>query len=148
MKYYDYKKAIDLIEKHKDEISSASLGMHEDWFWTAQTIWENGEPKRQFPDNPKAVYDEYCKAIKSGVSLFSDEIHRFDPCLVGGIYGSAYATPTLQLEFKDGSDKMIPCFWQEGDDMPLGEKVEKMVAFTSGCLSGPVQENITPLSNV
>ena len=47
MKNYNFKKAKELIENSKDCIISASLGMHEDWFWTAETIWENGKYTRE-----------------------------------------------------------------------------------------------------
>ena len=78
MKEYDFDKAKAIIEKNKENVKSASLGINEDWFWTAETIWENGEYK-----NNKTT--------------------------IGGIGGSSWATPTLQLLFKDGSEKMIEC---------------------------------------
>lgn len=40
-KYYDNKIIRDFIEKNKDEIEEVSVGMAEDWGWTASTIWEN-----------------------------------------------------------------------------------------------------------
>ena len=43
MKKYDFKKAHDFIEAEKEVLAEATLGMHEDWFWTAETVWENGE---------------------------------------------------------------------------------------------------------
>jgi hypothetical protein len=62
-----------------------------------------------------------------------------------------WATPTLQLEFTDGSDKMIACFQTEegAKEESFEEKVTR-IAFRQasflGVLSGPVQDNITPLS--
>ena len=43
MKKYDYKKAYNYIESHKEEISKVWLGIHEDWFWTCETVWKNGK---------------------------------------------------------------------------------------------------------
>lgn len=113
MKYYDYKKAREIIDR-QENLSSACLGMHEDWFWTAAAIWENGAYTKKFTDN------------------FNGEI-----C---GINGSKWATPTLQLVFKDGTDKMIEVSTGENDCS--GD----IWNWANGALSGPVQERITPLS--
>lgn len=79
MKKYDFKKAKALIKKHKDTLKEAALGMHEDWFWTAETIWTNGKYTRKLPDS------------------------------IAGITGSNWATPTLELVFQDGTRKMVEC---------------------------------------
>ena len=140
MKKYNFKKAKELIEKYKDTLESASLGMHEDWFWTAETIYENGEYKRELPDNADEIYKSFTKAREEGMSLLSEEVKPFrDSILIAGIYSSYWATPTLQLEFKDGTDKMIPCH-DDGEtdgESPLGEL---------GVLSASVQDGITPLT--
>jgi len=81
MKNYNFNKAKQLIAENLENLESASLGMHEDWFWTAETVWENGEYKNELNDETT----------------------------IGGIGGSSWATPTLQLLFKDGSEKMIEC---------------------------------------
>lgn len=117
MKYYDYKKAKSLIEENKDNLSTASLGMHEDWFWTADTVWMDGEYK----------------------------VELIEGLEIDGIDGSKWATPALQLEYKDGSEKMIPCFKGESD-VPFGEAVERGIEAASGVISSEVQANITPLS--
>lgn len=78
MKKYDYKKAYNYIESHKEEISEVSLGIHEDWFWTAEAVWKNG---------------------KYEVDLLSTNLK------IAGIFGSKWATPVMQVEFKDGSEK-------------------------------------------
>ena len=109
MKYYNFKKATELIEKNIDNLKSASLGMHEDWCWTATTVWGDGKFIKDFP------------------------------CEIGGITGSYWATPTLELEFKDGSNKMIECH-------DNGESTDKPEYFQLGVLSQPVQDNITPIS--
>ena len=111
MKNYDFKKAKQLIAENETNLESASLGMHEDWFWTAETVWENGEFKQQ-------LNEETC---------------------IGGIQGSSWATPTIQLLFKDGSEKMLECSDGQNDN-------EKPTFLQLGVLSQPVQDNITPLS--
>lgn len=116
-KLYDFAKAKQMIEERKESLQSASLGMHEDWFWTAETIFEEGEFKKDLDDKNLEI---------------------------GGITGSHWATPTIQLLFKDGEEEMIECSIGE-QDMSLGEKVEQQIMWTSGCLSQSVQENIAPL---
>ena len=117
MKTYDFLKAKQLISENAENLVSASLGMHEDWAWTAETIWENGEYKSDFPT------DE--------VSLEKHEI--------AGINGSTWATPTIELIFKDGEERMHACYKGEssGTRSPF---------FQLGVLSRPVQDDITPLS--
>lgn len=81
MKHYDFKKAKQIIEKHKDQIASASLGMHEDWFWTVETVFSDGE-----------------------YTIDLDTITE-----LGGTDGSYWATPVLELNFQDGSTKTFSC---------------------------------------
>lgn len=157
MKSYDYKKAKHIIEESKDCLESASLGMHEDWFWTAETIWENGEFKRELPDNAIELENAFLKERENGLSIFLEEksengLPQINPKYtelsqhrVGGILSSNWATPTLNLVYKDGNDKMIPCFITDGEEMDFGEKVQMQIMATGGCLSSDVQSNITPL---
>ncbi len=81
MKNYNFNKAKQLIAENLENLESASLGMHEDWFWTAETVYLNGEYKNELNSDTTIV----------------------------GIGGNSRATPTLQLLFKDGSEKMIEC---------------------------------------
>lgn len=120
MKTYDYEKAVKLINENKDSIESASLGMHEDWFWTAETVFENG--------------------------LFTKDLN--EGTVIGGINGSSWATPTLQLFYPDGSDKMIACYLSDITIDPVEQvtTAATMQAFLLGVLSGPVQDNITPIT--
>ncbi len=145
-KYYDFDKAKSLIESKKEEIESASLGMHEDWFWTAQTIWENGEYKQPILSNAEAKeMDEiYIKKRKEGVSILSGELDEYQKHMIGGIWASHWATPTLQLVYKNGEDEMIECSFGE-QEISEEEKLQKQLEWASGALSKPVQENITPL---
>lgn len=109
MKKYDFEKARLIIESRKEEIKVASLGMYEDWFWTAETVFEDGNLKHEM----------------------SGEI--------GGITGSNWATPTLMLELKDGTEECIPCY--------QGESTSNQPPYPNlGVLSGPAQDNMPPLS--
>lgn len=42
-KYYDNKVIRDFIKNNENIIEEVVVGMAEDWFWTASTIWENGD---------------------------------------------------------------------------------------------------------
>lgn len=109
MKTYDFTKAKKIIAKEKENLRSAYLGMHEDWFWTAIDVWEDGKYKIQLKKDT----------------------------LIVGINGSYWATPTLQLIYKDGKERMI--------EVSKGENYKKESPLQLGVLSGPVQEKITPL---
>ena len=107
MKRYDFNKA-KLIIKETTNLEEASLGMHEDWFWTAETIWENGSYVRMLSNNGDETYKQYRKKRKEVSLLTLNE--EYKDILIGGIYESSWATPTLQLCFTDGTEKMIPCY--------------------------------------
>ena len=109
MKTYDFNKAKSLIE-NTPNVESASLGMHEDWFWTAETVYEDGKFTTELNDDTK----------------------------IGGINGSSWATPTLQICFKDGTEKMIEISAGQNDE-------EKPSWLQLGVLSQHCQDNITPL---
>jgi hypothetical protein len=88
MKYYDYKKAKETIKSYlKDnrgygKLLSASLGMEEDWGWTAETIWRDGKYLLKLTDKTD----------------------------IAGINRSYWATPVLELEFEDEFTFKIPCY--------------------------------------
>ena len=64
MRFYDYKKAKQFIEKNKESIKQASLGMHEDWFWTAETIFKDGKYLVDFNDtNLERSYEQCPRSI-------------------------------------------------------------------------------------
>ena len=110
MRHYSFEKALSLIAKYQSQkLSRASLGMSEDWFWTAQEIW----PSKEF---------DWTKKI------------------VAGINGSAWATPTIHLEFEDGTERWIECH----DDGPLDDtkNMREVVMSSRGVLSGPAQLKI------
>ena len=98
-KVYDFDKAKEIINSLKN-ILTASLGMIEDWGWTAQTIFED----KKFIDN----YDKL------------EEI--------AGIGGSAWATPTLCIEFEDGSEENFDCY-KQGTQEFTAQQIEEMKSF-------------------
>lgn len=106
MRNYDYKKAKSIIEENMDSLESAYMGMHEDWFWTAESVFEDGE------------------FVKD---LDNDEL------TIGGIQGSAWATPVIELNFKDGTSVTKKCCVGE----PSREKPEWL---EFGCLSSSTNE--------
>lgn len=89
MKYYDYNKAKELIKEYKKlGLVTAELGMKEDWYWTAETIWEEGK---------------YTKRLN-------------DKTNIGGINRSTWATPILKLETKDNSIINKNCYYEQTTD--------------------------------
>lgn len=92
MKQYDYLKAKKYIEDNADSILEASLGMDEDWFWTAETVFAAGE---------------FVKDL---------EAHGVD---IGGISSSTWATPTLEVIFKDGTTKKFNCYTGESEQTSM-----------------------------
>lgn len=100
MKLYDYTKAKRLIEKNKENLISASLGMLEDWLWTSETIFKDGKFIKELPDNVKEL---------DKLSKLDPEYEKYFDSQIMGLYGSVWATPTLKLYFKDGTEKTIPC---------------------------------------
>ncbi|MEN2765733.1 hypothetical protein [Ornithinibacillus xuwenensis] len=90
MKNYDFNKAQQIIEENKENLKKASLGMQEDWFWTADTVFENGE----------YVLD-----------LNTVEI-------IAGISGSRWATPSIRLTYLDDTEEMFTCYQGESESSP------------------------------
>jgi len=88
MKSYDYKNAKRFIEENKSQIKIASLGMKEDWFWTAETVFEDGEFKVDFDD---------------------------DKLTIGGISSSQWGTPSLMIEMDGDVEYFKDCFVGESD---------------------------------
>lgn len=110
MSDYDYQKAIQIIEENKNDLISASLGMAEDWSWTADTVFENGEFVIDLSKEP----------------------------YIAGINGSYWATPSIMLEFKNGEEKLHPCFKGESSGTRPGMSL-------LGPLSAPVQNALPEL---
>lgn len=87
MKTYDFQKAKQIIESNQGHIKDAYLGMHEDWFWTAEEVF----------------------SAEAGFTVDLDSVKT-----IGGIDGSVWATPVLRLTLKSGEDKCIACFTDDG----------------------------------
>ncbi len=156
MKNYNYNLAIKIVDKfvELDVLENASMGIHEDWFWTAQTIWEDSKWIVEFLSNEAAdkMYEEFKnKKINEGLRMFLDkkdenglpklnpEYDKYDACLFGGIRGSDWGTPIVQVELKDGTETVFNCFIGE-NEVDILDKITKSNEATSGCLSNPVQE--------
>ena len=105
---YDFKKAKLFIEQNKENIKEAYLGMHEDWFWTAETIFEDGEFKVNLDDKDLSI---------------------------GGINGSYWATPVLQVEYKDETIKTFHCH----DNGEQGNARPEIEIALNGAITSKVQ---------
>ena len=105
MKKYNTEFIKKYITEHKSEIERVKCGMREDWSWTSETVWEDGE---------------FCKGFDWSKKHIS----------IGGISGSTWATPVMWIELKDGSDKIIPCFEDDGEEVPI-EQIKKQKMFAS-----------------
>lgn len=145
MKHYNFELARRIIDKlvSLDVLETATLGMHEDWFWTAEEIWSEGKYKKDIILNNEdfiRVHTEYIDKRKSGMSMLSNEFNDYLPILIGGIAGSDWATPTLQVELKDGTTKNFNCYLLDNEqEEDVLRKIEKEMFWTGGCLSGPAQ---------
>ena len=109
MKYYNPKFIKQYIEQHRAEIEEVELGMDEDWFWTAETIFEDGE-------------------YSSRRSLDGNRI------TVAGIDGSVWATPIMAVTFKDGRVERVECWTADGkaEDPASIERRKAFAAATGG----------------
>lgn len=89
-KYYDYKKAQQLIKRAFREFPNAEsidLGMKEDWSWTAEEIWKKGEGFQ--------------------VDLNEESLE------IAGINCSYWATPTLMVNLGGGLTHSYPCYFEK-----------------------------------
>lgn len=153
MKNYDYKLARKIIETFLkfDDVKSVSMGMQEDWFWTAQTVWENGEYLHALPENADESEAQYKKERENGLSIFLDEkdenglpkintlYEELTRHQISGIYGSHWATPIIEIQ-TGGETHTFNCYTNYGNETDAIEKLEKMFSLNSGCLSRPVME--------
>lgn len=101
MKNYNVAFIKNYIEEHKVEIETVTCGMREDWSWTAETVFENGE----FSSN----YDWSKEHIS-----------------VAGISGSTWATPVMEVEFKDGRTEIVDCYEDDGEKASQSQIAQQM----------------------
>ena len=79
MRNYDYKKAIEIMQR--EGAKKASLGISEDWFWTAEEVTISK-----------------LKKMKNGITE------------IAGITGSYWATPVIRIDIEDGV-KEFDCYY-------------------------------------
>ena len=89
MKHYDTKFIREYIEKNKEKIENVDCFMREDYRWTCDTVFSDGE---------------FCKGFN-----WKDKYLE-----VAGITGSTWATPTMEVEFKDGKIEKMECWIEDG----------------------------------
>lgn len=75
--YYDYKKAVELVEKYKKQSIEICMGMAIDWFWTGTTIWEENEG-------------------------YIIDIRKEKKPAIAGIFGSSWDIPIMRIYMKNG----------------------------------------------
>lgn len=105
MKHYNTSFIKNYIEEHKDDIVSVDCGMKEDWFWTAATIFLDGK----YSDD------------------FDWEIEHIS---VAGISGSTWATPVMEVNFKDGRTEIVNCYEDDGEKVSP-EQIAQQKMFTA-----------------
>lgn len=87
MKCYDAQKIKNFIESKQDDIDNVDCGMQEDWFWTAQTVYENGD---------------------YNVDLSGKTVD------IAGIRSSTWATPIMRVDYKNGDYEEVECYYDDG----------------------------------
>jgi len=152
VRFYDYNKARELIEQFKPV--RATLGMREDWSWTAKDVYEDGRFIVDLFGGDIVKTNAECDAeLAAALKDVTDGAARLDLLVsvqkkyghaLQGICGSCWATPSLRMEFADGAERHFECFIQSG------EQSEPYVRPVLGCLSGPCQDAIecVPLESV
>ena len=93
MRLYNYELAKTIIQTFidLDVLDSAYLGIHEDWFWTADTIFEEGNWVKDLCSNEEMEYAyEHKESPLTGT-------HPFLNKLIGGLAGSIWGTPVIEI---------------------------------------------------
>lgn len=151
MKNYNYDLAKKIINTFVDldVIDSAALGMQEDWFWTACTIYEDGKWQIELMSSKDAeeMHNEYLEKTKEGLRMFigndilkpNPEYEKYEACKIGGLFGSDFAMPVLEVIFKNGDRKVFNCY-TGSSEVDILESIERSFQLTSGVLSKPIQE--------
>ena len=105
MKHYNTKFIREYIEQHKEQIVRADCFMREDYSWTCETVFEDGQLRKGFNWN-----DNYLR--------------------VAGITGSTWATPTMEVEFIDGHTESVECWIDDGERVSE-RQIREQKAFTA-----------------
>lgn len=98
MKYYDFKRAKKIIEENAPKLEYAKMGTKQDWYWTAERVFENGALRSDFYQN--------------GIDGVGEETNFDGLVKLGGLAGSDWDTPILVLGYKDGNEEEIS-IWTE-----------------------------------
>lgn len=106
MKYYSTKIIKEFLETYKGEIKSITLGMREDWSWTAESFYAE----------PENDWDNSLSSLE--LNLSGEKIS------IAGITGSSWATPVMKYCLKDGTSDIMNCYY---DDMVTYD--EAQIAF-------------------
>lgn len=112
MNKYNTKFIKDYIEQNQQDIDYVECGMKEDWRWTAEIVFSAGK-----------LDDDY--------DWESDSIN------VAGITGSTWATPVMLVHFKDGFEKAIPCYFDDGVKTPSSQ-IAQQKAFAAMTFGSPL----------
>lgn len=105
MKIYDFKNVKKIIEEKKINIDYVQLGMEEDWGWTNETVFENGE------------YED-CLGNEN----------------IAGISGSTWATPIMRITYKSGEQEQFNSYIDdnEEEDSQLVSMQKEFAVLTGG----------------
>lgn len=140
MKTYDYKLARKIIETF--------TGLTE-----VEDVWKNGEFLHGLPENADSLQEEFDMARKNGMGIYlatkneegfhdiNPEYTRLNAHCIAGIYGSDWATPVIQVDLANGECHVFKCYKSDGEEADITETIEKMAHWSSGVLSGPVNED-------
>lgn len=109
MKKYDTAFIKKYIKEREDKIEFVVCGMKEDWNWTAETVFQDGDFEREYDWDSKSI-------------------------VVAGIPGSTWATPIMEVTFKDGRTEIVPCYFDDGNIASPAQIAEQMkfTAMTGG----------------
>ena len=88
MNLYDYDFARKYIEENSSTIKRVELGIEEDWYFTAEPIWEDGEYTEEFAEDRS----------------------------ISGLFGSPWGVPAMRVEYLDGKYKTFDCYYKHQDE--------------------------------
>lgn len=98
MKNYDCSKIKSLVSEGVDTIE---LGMCEDWGWTAQTVFKDGE---------------------FNIDLSGETVS------ISGISGSTWASPTAKVTYDEGRTEKVDV-WKDDGDKASAEQIRRQKRF-------------------
>lgn len=102
MKRYSYKLVKDFIEKNRKNIDQVVLGMSEDWGWTSDVVFSNNKYKNTLEDG----------------------------ACIAGIDGSDWATPSMEVTYKDGTKIFVPAH-DNAKSEEMNDRQKEMIEISS-----------------